>query len=63
MTIIVVGIVMLTLGVWGIVAYWWSLLEILRGLIPFLLVLMGLIAIGAGVRNNVKEGKPKSIKD
>lgn len=55
MTLAVVGIIILILSSWGMIVYWWSFLEILRGLFPFLGVLVGLIFIGAGSRKAIKK--------
>jgi hypothetical protein len=45
---LVVGLVALCLGAWGIIVWWGHFGEALRGLIPLMLVLVGLAAIGAG---------------
>ncbi|MEO5332459.1 MAG: hypothetical protein H7839_10580 [Magnetococcus sp. YQC-5] len=44
-----VGLVMLALGLWGMSAWWWSVTEVLRGVVPILLIIIGPIAIGAGM--------------
>ena len=49
MPIIVFGLVLMALGMWGLAAWWWSFVELLRGLVPFALILLGLVALGAGV--------------
>jgi hypothetical protein len=46
---IIFGLVALALGLWGVSVWWWSIVEILRGLVPILLILLGLVALGAGV--------------
>jgi hypothetical protein len=46
---IIFGLVALALGLWGVSVWWWSIVEILRGLIPIVLILLGLVALGAGV--------------
>ncbi|MHC4505377.1 MAG: hypothetical protein ACYTFI_18905 [Planctomycetota bacterium] len=50
---LVVGLVTLCLGAWGIIVWWGHFGEALRGLIPLLLVLVGLAAIGAGFRKTI----------
>ncbi len=45
---LMVGLIFLCLGAWGIIAWWDDFGELLRGLIPLLLVVAGLAAIGAG---------------
>ena len=46
---IVFGLVAIALGLWGLSTWWWSVTELLRGLIPLLLILIGPVALGAGV--------------
>lgn len=45
----IVGLVVLVLGVLGIVSWWDDFGLVLRGLIPFLFVIGGLIVIGSGL--------------
>jgi len=54
---IIFGLVCLSLGLWGISAWWWSLVEVLRGLVPLLAVVLGLVALGAGV-TKMREATP-----
>lgn len=49
---IVFGLVAIALGLWGLSAWWYSVLDVLRGFIPPALVLLGLVAIGAGMRSS-----------
>ncbi|MBF0170021.1 MAG: hypothetical protein HQK87_02855 [Nitrospinae bacterium] len=46
---IIVGLVMVALGIWGLSVWWWSVAELLRGLAPIVLILVGLVAVGAGI--------------
>jgi hypothetical protein len=46
---IIFGLVALALGLWGVSLWWWSVVELLRGVVPVLLILLGLVALGAGV--------------
>ena len=48
MTHLIVGLVLLVLGGWGIVAWWGDFGEFMRGLVPLVLALLGLMGIGAG---------------
>ena len=48
MTNLVIGLICLALGAWGLVAWWEEFGDALRGSVPLLLVLVGLAAIGAG---------------
>ncbi len=63
MTIIIVGVVLLLMGMWGMVNYWWSFLEIMRGLFPFLTIISGLIAIGAGARSASRKNGTEELED
>lgn len=47
----ITGLIMLAIGLWAVVSWWWFLWDIIRGLIAILLVFGGLILIGLGVRN------------
>jgi hypothetical protein len=46
---IIFGLVSLALGLWGVSVWWWSVVELLRGVVPVSLILLGLVALGAGV--------------
>ena len=46
---VVVGLVLLVLGVFGIISWWADFGLVLRGLIPFLLLVCGLGAMGSGL--------------
>ena len=50
---LIAGLVTIVLGAWGIIVWWCQFGEVLRGLIPILLVLVGLAAIGAGFRKAI----------
>ena len=45
---VIVGLVFVTLGAWGIIEWWDDFGEVLRGLVPLLIALWGLAALGAG---------------
>ena len=51
MTNLIVGLILLVLGAWGVAAWWDEFGEILRGMIPIVLILLGLAAIGAGMKS------------
>ncbi|MBF0426239.1 MAG: hypothetical protein HQL66_10530 [Magnetococcales bacterium] len=68
----IVGLVAISLGLWGLSAWWWSVVEFLRGVVPLLLVLFGFIALGAGVtrlrevpgqRGQEKDLDPDELRD
>ena len=46
---IIFGLVSLALGLWGVSVWWWSIVEVLRGVVPIMLILLGIVALGAGV--------------
>jgi len=46
---VIIGLVLLVLGVFGVISWWADFGQVMRGLIPFLLVIGGLVAIGAGL--------------
>jgi len=48
---IVAGLIALSLGFWGLVKYWWYMVDVLIALLPLLLILGGSIALLAGIRN------------
>jgi hypothetical protein len=52
----------LSLGLWGISAWWWSLVEVLRGLVPLLMVILGLVALGSGV-TKMQDSTPEESVD
>lgn len=60
---IIFGLVALALGLWGISVWWWSVVELLRGLVPILLILLGLVALGAGVTRMRESGASHSEPD
>jgi hypothetical protein len=45
---LIVGLALVALGAWGVIGWWDDIGELLRGLVPLLLLLVGLAAIGAG---------------
>lgn len=49
MASIVFGLVAIALGLWGLSTWWWSVVEVLRGLVPLFLILLGPVALGAGI--------------
>jgi len=53
MTNLIVGLCCLALGAWGVTAWWDEFGELLRGLVPIVLILLGLAAIGAGMNSKV----------
>ncbi len=62
---LIAGLILLALGAWGIIAWWEDFGELLRGLIPCLLILLGLVAIGAGFQRTSREAmqEDESLKE
>lgn len=48
---IVFGLIALTLGFWGVVKYWWYMVDVLVAILPLLLIMGGAIALLAGIKN------------
>lgn len=46
---IIVGLLAFAMGLWGLSVWWYSVEELLRGLVPLLLMLFGMVALMAGV--------------
>ncbi|HUW23502.1 MAG TPA: hypothetical protein VMW39_05680 [bacterium] len=57
---IITGLVVLAIGLWAIVSWWWFIWDIIRGVIAVLFVLAGLTLIGLGLKNTGK--KPAGTK-
>jgi hypothetical protein len=50
---LIMGLIFLVLGAWGIITWWYDFGLVLRGLFPLLLVLLGLAAVGAGFQKTI----------
>lgn len=48
---IIAGLVVLAVGLWATVTWWWFVWDILKGLIAIILVIAGLTLIGLGARS------------
>ena len=46
---IIGGTAAILIGIWGLVSWWWSFVELFKGSIPCFLILGGLIALFAGI--------------
>ncbi|MEO5372969.1 MAG: hypothetical protein H7840_01685 [Alphaproteobacteria bacterium] len=59
---IVAGLLAVALGLWGMTVWWWSVVDLLRGLVPIVLILLGVLALAAGV-STVRKETPVKSKD
>jgi hypothetical protein len=48
---IVFGLVAICLGTWGLVTYWWYTVDVIIAIFPLVLLVFGLVALLAGVKN------------
>jgi hypothetical protein len=48
---IVLGLVSICLGIWGLVTYWWYIVDIIIAFFPLVLLGFGIIALLAGIKN------------
>ena len=48
------GLIALVLGIAGIVAWWGEFGAFLRGCVPAVLLIFGLVAVGAGLKTEIK---------
>ena len=48
---IVFGLIALSLGFWGMVKYWWYMVDVLIAMLPLLLIFGGAVALLAGIKN------------
>jgi uncharacterized membrane protein len=60
MPAVIIGLLAIAFGLWGMTVWWWSVAELLRGLVPVFLVLLGVVALAAGVS---KVRQEKEVKD
>ena len=56
---IIIGLVAITLGVWGIVLNWYQFLDLLWVLVPVTAAVLGVISLLAGISNFSKTSKTK----
>ena len=61
---IVFGLIAICLGLYGIVVYWWYVVDVLAAVLPLFLLFGGFVALMAGIKNTglrakVREGNGK----
>jgi len=59
MNSIIVGLVTIAFGILGMTVWWWSFTELLRGLVPLVLIVFGVIALASGVSDGSDEKEPE----
>ena len=52
---IIVGLIAVVLGLWGIVAHWFATIDLVTTLLPIILVIYGIIATIAGIKRFSKD--------
>lgn len=50
MTSIVFGLIAMCLGLWGLVTYWWYVVDVFVAILPIVLLFGGFIALMAGIK-------------
>jgi len=48
---IVIGIIAIAIGVWGVMANWYMFKDMIAGILPFVIICFGLVALLAGIRS------------
>lgn len=49
MLAVIVGLIFMALGLWGVISWWPSFMIVLKGLVPIMIVCGGFLAVIAGV--------------
>ncbi|HIJ59244.1 MAG TPA: hypothetical protein HPP56_01305 [Nitrospirae bacterium] len=57
MTSIVFGLIAMCLGLWGLVTYWWYIVDVFVAIIPLVLLFGGFIALMAGIKKTGLKAK------
>jgi len=47
----IIGIVAIVIGLWGILSNWYMFRDVLKAAIPFALICFGIVALLAGIRS------------
>jgi len=55
MSNIIGGLVAVVLGIWGLLVWWEDFGEVMRGFIPFALIVIGLLSLASKYNNQKKE--------
>lgn len=57
MTSIVFGLIAMCLGLWGLVTYWWYVVDVFVAVLPVVLLFGGFIALMAGIKKTGLKAK------
>lgn len=60
---IILGLIAIFFGIWGITSHWWAFLDLICVLIPVLLVIGGVIAITAGISRVIGKEAASSVSN
>ncbi|MBF0328603.1 MAG: hypothetical protein HQL10_05560 [Nitrospirae bacterium] len=68
MSSIVFGLIAMCIGLWGMVAYWWYVVDVFLAILPVILLFGGFIALMAGIkktgiRTKLTNGSKKTVED
>jgi hypothetical protein len=55
MNVVIFGLLAISLGLWGLSVWWWSVTELLRALMPIVLLSLGVVALASGVSSVRRE--------
>jgi hypothetical protein len=58
---IVFGLISMCMGLWGIVTYWWYVVDVFLAILPVILLFGGFVALMAGIRNTGLRAKIKGF--
>ncbi len=47
---IVFGLIAICMGLWGLVSYWWYVVDVMLAILPIILLFGGFIALMAGIK-------------
>ena len=50
MSSIVFGLIAMCIGLWGVVSYWWYVVDVFLAILPIVLLFGGFIALMAGIK-------------
>ena len=57
MPVMMFGLFCVAVGLLGLSAWWWSVVELLRGVLPLVLIFVGVLALASGVSGFRAGGK------